>query len=529
MRKAGRASGWVPDRQAAGTELMVAGLRQRLGRELERVNLKVMGFDTLDHDGDSRPQVVWMHHDVNQEWVQWCKDKTLVDLVDCFVFVSCWQREQYLKAFGLPPERCVVLRNATEVGSSPRRWEPAPVWRCAYTSTPFRGLSVLLDAWERVGPSNAELHIWSSMKLYLGDDGPYNHLYERAQSMPGVIYHGIVPNPELCAALRDMHFLVYPSTFAETSCLAVIEAMAAGCRVIIPSLGALPETTGGYARIYPHEVDANRHAEVFANVLAYEMSNPWAGATDLSMAQQQYCAETFDWDHRAAGMATAHCRAVRRYRTRVQLGCACRGIVSGGDDNSRRRQLARRGGGGGGFAECRSRDGRVELSVQWRWAEQPEVGVVRSVPEGVARWTATGDIARPASVRPPFVRSVQLWPDHLQRSAAARSTASLCRAARHRDPRPAATRRRGRLGLFSRSDELHSARRATGRPDAGELRLRFFPVPRAGGRTRGPGATRHRCGIRPPRHPARAAAADRDGLGRSRCSPAGSGDRSGGR
>ena len=52
-------------------------------------------------------------------------------------------------------------------------------------------------------------------------------------------------------------------------------------------------------RAYPNEFDANRHAEVFANVLAYEISNPWAGAKDLSMAQQRYCAETFDWDHRA--------------------------------------------------------------------------------------------------------------------------------------------------------------------------------------------------------------------------------------
>jgi glycosyltransferase involved in cell wall biosynthesis len=240
-------SAWVPEVPAAGTELMVGGLRERLGAELERINLQV---NHPGHDKtDKRPRVVWMHHHVNQRWVQWCKNGELVDSISCFVFVSYWQREQYLHAFGLPPQRCVVLRHALDLSPDLRRWEAAPIWRCAYTSTPFRGLSVLLDAWQRLSPGNAELHIWSSMKLYLEDDSPYQHLYERAGSMPGVIYHGIAPNPELRAALRSMHFLVYPCTFAETACLAVIEAMAAGCRVIIPSLGALPETTGGYARI----------------------------------------------------------------------------------------------------------------------------------------------------------------------------------------------------------------------------------------------------------------------------------------
>ncbi len=275
---------------------MVGGLKQRLGTALDKIDLKI------NHPGpacgDTRPRVVWIHHDIDQDYMQWCKDKTLVDSVACFVFVSCWQRARYLAAFGLPRERCVVLQNATDVGPDLRSWDAGPIWRCAYTSTPFRGLSVLLDAWERLGPRGAELNIWSSMKLYRGDDGPYAHLYERAQSMPGVIYHGIVPNAELRAALRTVHFLTYPSTFAETSCLAVIEAMTAGCRVIVPSLGALPETTCGYAHVYPSRSDAAAHARSFSDALRTEFEEPWCGASEMALQQQQHCAAAYDWRRR---------------------------------------------------------------------------------------------------------------------------------------------------------------------------------------------------------------------------------------
>jgi len=290
-------SDWVPEGgPAGGTELIVAGLKERMGEELDRINLQI------NHPGndqaDKRPLVVWMHHDIDQAWIQWCKDKDLVDTVSCFVFVSYWQREQYLNAFGLPSQRCVVLRHALDVSADRRRWEAEPVLRCAYTSTPFRGLSVLLDAWGRVNPTNAELHVWSSMKLYLADDRPYEDLYARAESLPGVIYHGIAPNRELRAALRSMHFLLYPCTFRETACLAVIEAMAAGCRVVIPSLGALPETSAGYARIYPSPPDAQEHAAIFSENLAAELAVPWAGAPELSLSQQAYCGEVYDWSQR---------------------------------------------------------------------------------------------------------------------------------------------------------------------------------------------------------------------------------------
>ena len=275
---------------------MVAGLRERLGTELDRINLKV------NHPGqdqtDTRPRVVWMHHDVNQRWVQWCNDKELVDTVDCFVFVSYWQCERYINTFGLPPQRCAVLRHAIDMSPEMRRWETGPILRCAYTSTPFRGLVLLLDAWERLSPANAELHIWSSMKLYLVDDRPYEHLFARAQSMRGVIYHGLSPNPELRAALRSMHFLVYPCTFAETACLAAIEAMAAGCRLIIPSLGALPETTGGYARTYPSNPNDEEHVATFSENFATELSDPVGRQSGPIAESTSHCAAVYNWPQR---------------------------------------------------------------------------------------------------------------------------------------------------------------------------------------------------------------------------------------
>jgi glycosyltransferase involved in cell wall biosynthesis len=287
---------WSPKIPTAGTELIVAALREQMGERLDRINLRV---NHPGHDKtDKRPRVVWMHHDANQIWVQWCKDKDLVATVTCFVFVSYWQRERYLNEFGLPPQRCFVLRHALHLSADRRRWETKPIWRCAYTSTPFRGLSVLLDAWQNLAPTNAELHIWSSMKLYLEDDAPYQHLYDRAKSMPGVIYHGIAPNPQLRAALRTMDFFVYPCTFPETACLAVIEAMTAGCRIIIPSLGALPETTGGFARIYPSNTDSVEHAAIFSEILASEFVSPWSGEPELSLSQQSYCTAVYDWPQR---------------------------------------------------------------------------------------------------------------------------------------------------------------------------------------------------------------------------------------
>ncbi len=293
-----RAAPWVPTRPQGGTELMHEGLSRRLGPALAGIQLCLNGYDEGRIDG--RPLVVWIHHAPDQPAVAWLREPAKVARVARFVFVSEWQRAQYLATFALPAERCLVLRNATEVPErdrAPGRRRPLKV---AYTSTPYRGLSVLLDAWAQAAPEAAELHVWSSHKLYGpgADDAPYADLYTRAASLPNVHYHGLLPNAELRAALADIDILAYPNTFAETSCLAVIEAMAAGCRVICPSHGALPETTAGFARLYPFVADPAEHARVFAAILAEEIADPWRGEPVRAAAQQAHCRLTYDWTAR---------------------------------------------------------------------------------------------------------------------------------------------------------------------------------------------------------------------------------------
>jgi glycosyltransferase involved in cell wall biosynthesis len=161
---------------------------------------------------------------------------------------------------------------------------------------PFRGLNVLLDAWEELSPSNAELHIWSGVSLRKFDDSAYRPLYARAIEMPNVIYHRIAPNPIVRAALKDMHFLLYPaSTDDETFCLSVVEAMSAGCRVITPARTALPETTAGFARMYPAVADPLEHRRHFTKALTEELANPWCGRLDLVEAQRMFCRTMYDW------------------------------------------------------------------------------------------------------------------------------------------------------------------------------------------------------------------------------------------
>jgi glycosyltransferase involved in cell wall biosynthesis len=84
---------------------------------------------------------------------------------------------------------------------------------------------------------------------------------------PKVNYHGTVNNAEVREALQNSHIFAYPSTWAETSCICLIEAMSAGLICVHSNYGALSETAANWTHMYQYSDDINEHASIFYTVL----------------------------------------------------------------------------------------------------------------------------------------------------------------------------------------------------------------------------------------------------------------------
>lgn len=206
--------------------------------------------------------ILWTQHSFDQPGVLPLQHAPEWDSYDAFVFVSEWQRRQFVARFAVAPEKTCILRNAVAPVFENLIPGGAPLYTIktrppvlAYTSTPFRGLDLLLEAFPaiRAAVPRTRLRVFSSMKVYqiqqAADDAQFGALYARCRAIEGVEYVGSLSQQELAAEMESVTALAYPNTFAETSCIAVLEAMAAGCHVITSDLGALPETTAGFARL----------------------------------------------------------------------------------------------------------------------------------------------------------------------------------------------------------------------------------------------------------------------------------------
>ena len=219
--------------------------------------------------------ILWTQHAHDEPAVGALRDAAVRKVWDGFIFVSDWQRDEYVRAFGIAPARCTVLRNAiapsfARLFSPGQRITDAKCWppTLVYTSTPFRGLDVLLDSMPaiRAAVPGVRLEVFSSLAPYqvAAPADPYAALYRRCAETDGVDYVGAVSQAELAGRLRGATALAYLNRFAETSCISVMEALAAGCLVVSSRLGALPETGMGFAHLMPVPSDPAAHATLYA-------------------------------------------------------------------------------------------------------------------------------------------------------------------------------------------------------------------------------------------------------------------------
>lgn len=271
----------------------------------------MMGAD-LRAMGIRAPLVFWAHHAADEPAVAKLSDKNERAAWDRVALVSDWQKGEYLKSFAIDPERAVVLRNAISPAVEAARRDLAPFYRRAapptliYTSTPFRGLDVLLLAFPAIRRQIAgcRLEVYSGMGIYgvPSERDGYRVLYDVCRALEGVEYKGVVGQTALAAALARADILAYPNTFPETACIGVMEAMAAGCLILTSKLAALPETTAGFGFLLPTHARPAVHASDFArmvgDVCRNALENP--GNFDrLIEAQSHYARTEYSWAARA--------------------------------------------------------------------------------------------------------------------------------------------------------------------------------------------------------------------------------------
>jgi glycosyltransferase involved in cell wall biosynthesis len=219
------------------------------------------------------------------------------------VFVSNWQWQQYHAAYNIPWHKGEVLLNAIEPFGRVVKPEPKPI-RLIYHSTPHRGLDILYSVFAKLCETHddIELDVYSSFELYgwKERDEPYRQLFEALKFHPKIRYHGTQPNEVIREALTKAHIFAYPSTWPETSCLCLMEAMAAGCVCVHPNYAALYETAANWTRMYQWRSDKNQHAQEFYRHLdAVIQLVRMNGFSEIVGHQSDYANGMYSWDMRA--------------------------------------------------------------------------------------------------------------------------------------------------------------------------------------------------------------------------------------
>lgn len=258
-----------------GTELVTRGLFDRLDEsDLDGVQIITSRVRELDPD---RIRILHLH-DLPE-------DPECNHLADGgwrkfhgIVFCSYWQRDAFMHRYRIPfiPRHTVIL-NGVQPFEVPLEKNIEEVYgggqiRLIYTPTPHRGLDVLYSAYNRVYEmwgDRIHLDVYSSFGLYGWPerDKQYEPLFNALREHPGITYHGWVPNDQLREALVRSNVFVYPSTWKETSCLCLIEAMSSMNLSVHSSLAALPETASGATIMYDYLEDKAQHVMSFSDAL----------------------------------------------------------------------------------------------------------------------------------------------------------------------------------------------------------------------------------------------------------------------
>lgn len=229
--------------------------------------------------------------------------------IDKFLCLSDWHRNNVLATYPyLHPDQVLKTRNGvdlTRFDLTGSRYAKDPR-RAVYSSSPDRGMEVAVRIWPRVRERvpGAELHIFYGFQTWeTCADGNQLALISSLKkllqdySSCGVVFHGRVDQTRLAEEFEKSGVWVYPTFFAETSCITAMEAHAAGLRMVTSPIAALNETVGPRGRMVVGDWLTLDYQNRFIDEVVLAMTEP--GKSDRA-ALREYASANFGWDSLAA-------------------------------------------------------------------------------------------------------------------------------------------------------------------------------------------------------------------------------------
>ena len=297
----------INQKAKGGTELQFEYLEKYVNKELlDQVQITTsVPEKILLHP--TKLNILWQKNSYDQPNIApWFQNKSNHNKYDWYVFNSHWTYEKFRMMFGIPEEKCVIIKNGIDNIEQTKPYQKGQPIKIIHQNTPWRGLSVLLGAMQKVKNPLITLDVYSSCEVYgenfyKNNDKNYTALYEQAKKLPNVNYIGYKPNSYIKEHLKDYNMYVYPSIFEETSCISLLESMAAGLYCITTNYGALFETGAEFPMYIPYSSNYRNLAEKFAyGIEAAAASLHESVIHNHLISQSQYTHQYYGWSKQAS-------------------------------------------------------------------------------------------------------------------------------------------------------------------------------------------------------------------------------------
>ena len=203
--------------------------------------------------------VVWIHvpaYRMPSEIDSFLEDEFVRENIVAFIVQSEFHKKDLMEFYFVEESKIFIINNAFD------HIEPQinnnDVVELIYTSQHTRGLNILVDSLKHLKYKyNLKIHSCNC-------DGCKEDVLNIVGSTRGIYLQSFTSKEQYIKNLQDADILAYPCTFQETAGIAIMEAISAGTHVVTTDLGALKETTMGFATIikgfsYSEEIQKANH------------------------------------------------------------------------------------------------------------------------------------------------------------------------------------------------------------------------------------------------------------------------------